>query len=617
MYLEDISSPADLKALPESALDALADEIRERIIRVVGENGGHLASNLGAVELTIALHRVFDSPREPIFFDVGHQCYTHKLLTGRTDKFDTLRCNGGLSGFPSPEESPHDPAFAGHSGSALSLALGAAAARELSGDDGKVVAVLGDASLNNGITLEALNSTAHGGKNLIIVLNDNRMSISGGVGALRRSLNRMIAGRRYNSFRLGVKRALRDHEHGDRLARGVKDFFRKLFFSPGMWFSELGIRYFGPVDGHSIRELTRMLARLRELEGPLLLHVVTEKGHGCEFAVESPTLYHGVHGYSLPDGKLPAGGMTFSRAFGTALCRLAEQHPEVVAVSAAMIPGTGLAEFQERFPDRCYDVGIAEEHAAVFSAGLAGAGKRPVCAVYSTFMQRALDCICHDAVLGDLPVIFCLDRAGVTADGPTHHGIYDPGFLRALPNLTIMAPATAGELAAMLEFAYKLKSPCVLRYPAGAPVAEELLPAEVLSRGRAQLVASGDADAPVLWSLGAALSTALEAAELWKKRFDRTCTVVSARFLKPFDAELARSFASRPQLAIEDTACCGGLYSALAEALAMTSGARVLACNWPDRVIRHGSVAGNVADCGLSAAAIVDRAAEIFVKTQE
>ena len=614
MYLEKINSPADLKALPESALDELAAEIRERIIDVVGENGGHLASNLGAVELTIALHRVFDSPREPLFFDVGHQCYTHKLLTGRVGKFDTLRRFGGLSGFPSPEESPHDPAVAGHSGSALSLALGMAAARELAGDDGKVVAVLGDASLNNGITLEALNSTSHGGRNLIIVLNDNRMSISGGVGALRRSLNRLIAGRRYNNFRLGVKRALRDHEHGSRLACWIRDSFRRLLFSPGMWFSELGIRYFGPVDGHSIGELTQMLGRLRTLEGPLLLHVVTEKGHGCEFAAKSPTLYHGVRGYSLPDGKVPSGGMTFSKAFGAALCELAAEHPEVVAVSAAMIPGTGLTEFRKRFPERCYDVGIAEEHAAVFSSGLALAGKRPVCAVYSTFMQRALDCVFHDAALGGVPVIFALDRAGVTADGPTHHGIYDPGFLRALPNLTIMAPATASELAAMLEFAYGLESPVVLRYPSGAPVAEERVPSETLRRGRAQVVASGDADAPVLWGMGAALAAALEAAELWRARFGKSCAVVNARFLKPFDAELARSFAPRPQLAIEDTACCGGLYSALAEALAMSPGARVLPFNWPDRPVRHGSPAENAADCGLSARLIVDRAAELLVK---
>lgn len=615
MYLENIDSPADLRALPASALDGLAAEIRDRIIRVVGENGGHLASNLGAVELTIALHRVFDSPREPIFFDVGHQCYTHKLLTGRAGNFDTLRRFGGLSGFPSPEESPHDPAFAGHSGSALSLALGAAAARELAGDRGKVVAVLGDASLNNGITLEALNSTASGGKNLIIVLNDNRMSISRGVGALRRSLNRLISGRRYNSFRLGMKRVLRDHEHGSKLACWIKDTFRRLLFSPGTWFSELGIRYFGPVDGHSMPELIRMLTQLRELEGPLLLHVVTEKGHGCGFAVKSPTLYHGVRGYSLPGGELPKGGMSFSKAFGEALCRLADKHPEVVAVSAAMIPGTGLSEFQRRFPDRCYDVGIAEEHAAVFSAGLALAGRRPVCAVYATFMQRALDCLCHDAVLGKVPVIFALDRAGVTADGPTHHGIYDPGFLRALPGLTIMAPATAGELAAMLEFAYELEAPVVLRYPSGTPVAEERLPAEALNHGRAQLVASGDADAPVFWGLGAALATALEAAELWQARFGQSCTVVNARFLKPFDAELARSFAARLQIAVEDTACCGGVYSALAETLALSPGARVFGCTWPDRVIRHGSVSENVAACGLSARGIVERAAEILVKS--
>jgi len=614
MHIEKIKSPADLRNLSDRELEELAAEIRERIIRVVGENGGHLASNLGTVELTIALHRVFDSPREPLFFDVGHQCYTHKLLTGRADRFDTIRRFGGLSGFPSPGESPHDPAFAGHAGSALSLALGVAAARELSGDDGKVVAVIGDGSLSNGITLEALNSTSMGGRNLIIILNDNRMSITGCVGALRRSLNRLIVDRRYNRFRVGVERALRDHERGTWLARRIKEFFRRLLFAPGIWFSELGIRYFGPVNGHSLPELTQMLQRLKMLEGPLLLHVVTEKGHGCDFAARSPTLYHGVRGYSLPDGEVPSGEMTFSKAFGGAMCRLAEKHPDVVAVAAAMIPGTGLGEFKERFPDRCCDVGIAEEHAAVFASGLALSGKRPVCAIYSTFMQRALDCVCHDAALGNLPVIYALDRAGVTADGPTHHGIYDPGFLRALPNLTVMSPATAGELAAMLEFSYELGSPAVLRYPSGRPVADGRLPEDVLRLGKAQLVSSGDADAPVIWGIGAAVGIALDAAALWKARFGRECTVVNARFLKPFDAELARSFAGRPQLAIEDAACCGGLYSALAEALASDPGARVLPFNWPDRVIPHGLTADNFAECGLSAELIVARAAEMLEK---
>ncbi|MBQ6352688.1 MAG: 1-deoxy-D-xylulose-5-phosphate synthase [Lentisphaeria bacterium] len=615
MYLDGINSPADLRKLPETALADLAAEIRERIVGVVGRNGGHLASNLGVVELTIALHRVFDSPDTPFFFDVGHQCYTHKLLTGRAGSFDTLRRFGGLSGFPSPAESPHDPAFAGHSGSALSLALGVAAAREAAGDDRKVVAILGDASLSNGVTLEALNSTSCGGRNLIVVLNDNRMSITRGVGALRKSLNRLIAGRRYNSIRGGMKRALREYDRGSRIVRGIKDLFRRVLFSPGMWFSELGIRYFGPVDGHSIPELTRMLRQLGELEGPLLLHVVTEKGHGCEFAAHEPTLYHGVKGYTLPGGEVPRGGASFSAAFGAALCRLAEAHPEISAVSAAMIPGTGLAEFQRRFPDRCHDVGIAEEHAVTFSAGLALAGRRPVCAIYSTFMQRALDCVYHDVVLGGLPVIFALDRAGVTADGPTHHGIYDLGFLRGLPGLTVMEPATARELAAMLEFAYALRSPVVLRYPAGAPTPEDAAPPEPLKLGRAQVVVSGDAGAPVLWSAGAEIRTALETARCWCERFGEACTVVNARFLKPFDAALARTFACRPQVAIEDAASCGGLYSALAEALAATPGAVVLSCNWPDRVLPHGQVADIRAVCSLSAAEIVERLAKKLVKS--
>ena len=308
MLLERIHSPADLKALPGSELPALAAEIRARIVETVGSNGGHLASNLGAVELTIALHRVFDSPREPLFFDVGHQCYTHKLLTGRADRFGTLRRFGGMSGFPAPSESEHDPAVAGHSGSALSLALGVAAARRCAGNADKVVAVLGDASLGNGITLEALNSTAHGGKNLVIILNDNRMSITPCVGALRRSLNRIITGSRYNRLRRTLKHALEGHSRGFRLLRGFKETLKRLILPPGAWFGEMGVRYFGPVDGHSLPELLRMLARIRELEGPLLLHVVTEKGRGCGFASREPTRYHGVGGYSLPDGTLSPRG---------------------------------------------------------------------------------------------------------------------------------------------------------------------------------------------------------------------------------------------------------------------------------------------------------------------
>ncbi len=616
MRLDETTSPADLKAMPEEELAALAAEIRSRIVSVVGRNGGHLASNLGAVELTIALHRVFDSPREPLFFDVGHQCYAHKLLTGRAGKFDTLRCFSGISGFPSPAESPHDPAVAGHSGSALSLALGMAAAREAAGSSDKVVAVIGDASLNNGITLEALNSTAHGGRNLIIVLNDNRMSITRSVGALRKCLNRLISGSGYNRIRSGLKQILRGHARGFKLLRGAKEVAKRLLFPPGAWFGELGLRYFGPVDGHSIEDLIRILERMRTLEGPLLLHVVTEKGRGCEFARREPTRYHGVRGYSLPEGTPPPAVPGFSAAFGNALCAMAEKHPDVVAVSAAMMPGVGLAEFARRFPGRCCDVGIAEEHAVIFSAGLALAGKRPVCAIYSTFMQRSLDCVYHDVALGNLPVIFVLDRAGAVADGPTHHGIYDPGFLRALPNLVVMSPAGVAELAAMLDFAYGLNSPVVLRYPSSSGVDPDPAPDEALELGRARVVLRGNETAPVIWSLGAELVTAMEAAALWRERFGEDCTVVDTRFLKPFDAELARSFSPRPILALEDGACCGGLFSALAEALVREPGSRVIPFNWPDQVLPHGEVAKLRTRYGLSAADIVSRAAEVLVKKQ-
>ena len=613
MYLEKINGPRDLHGLSPEELEALAAEIRERIVAVVAENGGHLASNLGTVELTIALHLVFDSPREPVFFDVGHQCYTHKLLTGRVPEFSTLRRTGGLSGFPHPGESPHDPAFAGHSGSALSLALGVAAAQTAAGSSAKVVAVLGDASLNNGITLEALNSTADGGKNLIIVLNDNRMSITKSVGALRKCLNRIVSSRRYNRLRRGIKDALSEHRHGFRIASWFREELKRLFFPPGAWFEELGLRYFGPVAGHSLAELIPMLERMKKLDGPLLLHVVTEKGHGCGFAAKNPTDYHGVKGYSMPDGELKPSRPGFSAAFGNALCKLAEEHSEVVAVAAAMLPGVGLAGFAKRFPDRCYDVGIAEEHAAIFSAGLALAGKRPVCAIYSTFMQRALDCVAHDAVLGKVPVIFALDRAGAVADGPTHHGIYDPGFLRGLPGLTIMDPADEDELAAMLEFAYTLNAPAVIRYPSGGG-ARHRTQAGPLVLGRARIVADGDAGAPVLWSLGAELDTAVQTAEFWKEKYGEACTVVDARFLKPFDAGLARKLAERPMVTIEDGAACGGLFSALAEALAPVAGTKILSVSWPDRTIPHGNVAELRRMYGFGAPEICARMAAEFGK---
>jgi len=585
--LDRIDSPADLKKLAAADLPRLAAELRARILEVTGRRGGHLASNLGAVELTLALHRVFDAAEEPFFFDVGHQSYVHKLLTGRRRDFDTLRRFGGLSGFPQPAESPFDPAIAGHSGSALSLALGVSAAREAAGDPRRVIAVVGDASLTNGVSLEALNNTVCGGRNLIIILNDNQMSISRNVGALSRSLSKLIAGRFYNRVRGGVKRAAAGRVRLLFALRRLNDLLKTALMPPATLFEEFGIRYFGPVDGHSLGELLPLLERIRELEGPILLHVVTRKGCGCAFAEADPARYHGVPPFDPATGAfLPPKhrdrGESFSAAFGDALCRLAEEHPEIVAVTPAMAEGTGLTEFRRRMPDRFFDVGISEEHAVAFAAGLALAGARPFCAGYASFMQRALDGVFHDVALNRLPVVFAFDRSGAVEDGPTHHGIYDAAFLRELPGVTVMMPRDAEELRAMVGFAWRLGAPVVLRYPRGAGAADpELPPVAPLEPGRAQILAVGDPGAPAIWAAGREVDTALAAARLWRRSRGSAPAVINARFLTPFDTETAARFAGVPAVAIEDGSVVGGLASALAEFRAASGeAAPLLAFGW-------------------------------------
>ena len=609
--LDRIDSPADLKKLAAAELPRLAAELRARILEVTARRGGHLASNLGAVELTIALHRVFDAAREPFFFDVGHQAYCHKLLTGRRREFDTLRQYGGISGFPRPAESPFDPAIAGHSGSALSLALGVAAARTAAGDPRKVIAVVGDASLANGVSLEALNSVIYGGRNLIIVLNDNQMSISRNVGAFSRALSKLIAGRFYNRVRGGVRRAAARRARLLRLLRHFNDLLKKAVMPPATVFEELGIRYFGPVDGHSLGELIPLLARLRELDGPILLHVVTRKGCGCDFAEADPPRYHGVPPFDPATGKFLAArsrGESFSAAFGDAVLRLAEAHPEVVAVTPAMTEGTGLSEFRRRYPRRFYDVGICEEHAVAFAAGLALHGERPFCVGYASFMQRALDGIFHDIVLNRLPVVFGFDRAGAVEDGPTHHGIYDAAFLRQLPGLTVMMPRDAAELRAMVEFAYRLHAPTVLRYPRG-PGAEdpELPPVAPLETGGAQILAPGDPGAPVIWAVGREVDTAFAAARLWRKRRGSSPAVINARFLAPFDTAAAARCSGVPAVVIEDSSVVGGLASALAEFRAAAGeAAPLLVFGWSaDGFPAHGDVGEVRRAAGLTPEAIV------------
>ena len=589
MLLDAIHTPSDLKKLSFQELETLAEELRQEIVSTVGKNGGHLASNLGSVELCIALHMVFDVPQDAMVFDVGHQAYVHKLLTGRRESFSRLRDLDGCSGFPSMLESPYDTGISGHSGSAVSLAQGIASGKRRDNLPGKAIAVIGDASLNCGVTFEGLNTCSKAAKNLLVVLNDNQMSISRNVGAVSQCLNRIISGSFYNRLRSRLKKISLSRKRLHTLLQRIDDALKSALLPPGVLFQELGFRYFGPVNGHDLPELINLFSRVRNMEEPVFVHVITEKGHGCDFARKSPALYHGVSGYDPKNGKLPQVGSSFSKVFGQKLLKLAAKDQRIEAVSAAMIDGTGLRCFAEKQPFRCHDAGIAEEHAVIFSCGLAIAGKRPVCVLYSTFAQRAFDCIYHDAVLAQLPVVFVLDRAGIVEDGPTHHGIYDIAFLRSLPGLSILAPRNYQMLEAMLEYAFAQKTPVVIRYPRGAEhAAAAEIPAEKIVSGKAQIIRRGDAQLTIFAS-GAEVGTALETAAILKAENNLNCTIIDPVFLKPFDTETARSFAEGTVVSIEDHSVSGGLGSLLAETLAGTN-CRLLCYGWKDSVIPHGKV---------------------------
>jgi len=592
MYLEKIQTPSDLQALSNVQLIELCAEVRQTIIQTVGQHGGHLASNLGSVELTVALHKTFKIPDDALIFDVGHQAYTHKLLTGRKQQFcNSLRRFNGCSGFASSTESTYDTGTSGHAGTAISLALGLASARRKTGQPGKVIALVGDGSLSNGISFEGLNAGGKNAENLIIVLNDNQMSISPNVGALARCLNRVISGGTYNRMKKAVRGFFSrwpSLKKSYLRLRRIQNALKYLLLPPGIFFQELGYRYLGPVDGHDFPELLRVFESIREMPGPVVLHLITQKGHGCDFASNNPSLYHGLSGFQPDTGVIPArNGDHFSAAFGRELQQLARQHSDIEAISAAMILGTGLGDFQKEFPERCHDVGIAEEHAVVFAAGLALGGRRPVCALYATFAQRALDCIYHDVVLPQLPVIFVLDRSGIVEDGPTHHGIYDLAFLRTLPKLPILAPRDESELALMLRFAYQQTGPVVIRYPKGHGARElRLQEAEDISCGKAEVLQDGAG--PVIWALGSEVDTAFKVSDLHEHETGQKCLIVNTRFVSPFDRHLAESLAGRPMLTIEDHCRSGGLASALDEALAGIPHDRILHYGWPDQIIPHG-----------------------------
>lgn len=568
--LDSINSPADLKKLPIKKLPKLADEIRKEILSTVSKQGGHLASSLGAVEITIAAHYVLNVPNDTIVWDVGHQTYAHKIITGRKDRFKTLRQLGGLSGFPSKNESKYDAFTVGHSSTSISTALGLIAARDMRKKKGKVAVMIGDAALAGGMAFEALNHTGHMKKDLIVIVNDNETSISKTIGALSNYLNTILANPIYNRFRLRTQELVKKiplvgkkaFNAARRFEEGVKNFL-----VPGMLFEELGFRYFGPIDGHDIKAIIKTLKNLMTLKEPILLHVVTKKGKGYKFAEEDPTSFHGTGPFNIDTGikakDKKAKTCTYTSSFGKKITELARKDKKIVAITAAMPDGTGLSTFAREFPERFFDVGIAEGHAVGFAAGLARGGFKPVVAIYSTFLQRAYDQMIHDISLQNLPVVFCLDRAGLVGeDGPTHHGVFDLAYLRHIPNLVVMAPASSKELAAMVEFSTKLDKPVAIRYPRGRAAKD--IQVSNLELGKSEILKHGKDIA--IFALGSMVETALETAERLKKDHI-TVEIINARFVKPLDKDLLEDVLSRIKkiVTVEEGVLNGGFGSAIAE----------------------------------------------------
>ena len=618
--LGSIRGPEDVRALPPALLPQLAAEVRERLVSVTARNGGHVGPNLGVVELTIALHRVFESPRDRFVFDVAHQGYVHKLFTGRNgESFDRIRQTGGLSGFLTREEGPHDVFGAGHAGTALSAAVGLANARDRLAEDSHVVAVIGDAALTCGVTMEALNNVATSARRLVIVLNDNEWSIDRNVGAMAEILSRLIVTRPYNDSQRGLKRLL----GGSRWGRRVLDFGRTfkrevkdLFTRTSSVFEQYGVRYVGPVDGHDLPSLERYLAFCKEAPGPVILHIRTEKGRGLPAALRNPEKFHGTGAFDPETGDSLASGApgaprAWQDVFGSLLVREARADARVVGVTAAMPSGTGLAQLRKELPAQYHDVGIAEEHAALFAAGLAARGLRPVCAIYSTFLQRAYDMVIHDVCLQRLPVTFCMDRAGLSPqDGPTHHGLFDVAYLRCVPNVTLMQPKDEDELADMLHTALGSGAPMFIRYPrgpaAGATVKER---PRVLPIGEAEVLREG-AEVQV-WALGSCVTDARRLAEGVAAATGLRVGVVNARFVKPLDRSLLLRQAdagARLFVTLEDGAVTGGFGSAVLEALSESGRTvPVVRLGWPDRFVGHASdVATLRAAHGLSPEAMLE-----------
>jgi len=621
MLLEKINNPTDLKKLKPEQLPALAEEVRQFLLETVSCTGGHLGSNLGTVELSIALHYCFDSPNDKIVWDVGHQAYTHKILTGRRDTFHTQRQYKGLSGFPKRSESEHDAFGVGHASTSISAALGMAAAADLAGTKNHSIAIIGDGSLPGGMAFEALNQAGHLKKNLVVILNDNEMSISKNVGAFSAFISRKMTGRYYRDLKKEMQGLI---THIPAIGKDVLHFARRAenslkgFLTPGALFEALGFDYLGPLDGHDLPQLVEVFNNINQLDGPLLVHVMTTKGKGYKPAEDKPAKYHGVGVFDIETGKgaPKAASKSYTDVFGETLVELAEQDPKIVAITAAMPDGTGLNGFAERFPKRFFDVGIAEQHGMTFAAGMAADGFRPVAAIYSSFVQRAYDQVFHDICLQKLPVTIAMDRAGLVGDdGPTHHGVFDISYLRHLPGLTMMAPKDENELRHMLKTAIYSGVPMALRYPRGAGYGVEL-DAEVkeLEIGRGELLLDGSD--LYLVAIGSTVYPALQAAEALGRK-GISAGVVNARFVKPLDADLIKSVAGRTGriVTVEENALQGGFGSAVLEML-YDSGlqdVKVRRLGIPDRYIEQGSQAQLRKDVGIDAEGIA-AAVEAFLK---
>ncbi len=624
--LKEIHSPDDVKRIPTKRLPALAEEMRRTIIERVSLNGGHLASSLGVIELTIALHYVLNAPFDKIIWDVGHQSYPHKLLTGRYGRFSTLRKHEGISGFPRIDESPYDAFGTGHSSTSISAAAGMIEARDKRGERFKVVPVIGDGAMTSGLAFEGLNHAGHLGKDMMVVLNDNEMSISKNVGALSLYLSRILAGEMYQLFRKETKSFI---EHipafgvpVSKMARCTEEMLKRLF-SPGVLFEELGFDYIGPIDGHDIEALIETFRRGVSEDSPLLIHVVTKKGKGYKFSENDPCIFHGTGPFDLNTGVAASDThfLTYSEVFGRAVTELADEDIRIVAVSAAMREGTGLDCFARKYPERFYDVGIAEPHAVTFAAGLASQGLRPVVAIYSTFLQRAYDEIVHDVCLQNLPVVFAVDRAGIVGeDGPTHQGLFDISYLRHIPNLLFMAPCSGEELRAMLRLAARHNGPVAIRYPRGkvARNIDEYAKSLEIQKGKAELMTDGDDIA--LIAVGNTVRPALRAAERLQ-RDGISASVINARFIKPLDEDLILSVSesTRRIVTIEENVLAGGFGSAILECLSSAglTDVAVRRVGIGDEFVEHGSQSVLRNKCGLDEEGIYRACVELFLRGGE